>query len=113
MHRDNRHSLLRLTVALLALLLVVPAAADAAARGSVTVSACGSDNMTVAGKVKLSGKSARKVRGATLELRFQAMALFGLPRTGAWRSSGKKTGASGQDRFGALRADNWIGVMSW
>jgi hypothetical protein len=48
-----------------------------------------------------------------LQLRFQALALFGLPHSGQWRSAGKRTSGSGQEVFPGLPADSWVGVMSW
>jgi hypothetical protein len=92
--------------------LALPAAADAAP-AAATITACRSDSVTVAGKVALSGTSARRARGATLELRFQALPLFGLPRSGQWKKSGKKTRASSHEAFTGLGADSWVGVMNW
>jgi hypothetical protein len=91
----------------------VPAAARAADPAAVTISACKSDSVTVAGKLGLTGTAARKARGATLQMRFQAFPLFGLPRSGQWRSAGKRTSGSGQEAFRGLGADNWVGTMSW
>jgi hypothetical protein len=108
-----RRTALRLIGALALLALALPAVAAAADPAAATISACKADNLTVAGKVKLTGAAARKARGATLELRFQTLPLFGLPRVGNWRSSGKKTKASGQETFNGLGADSWVGVMSW
>src|SRR4051812_39383987 len=98
---------------LLVLVAALPATADAADPAAATISACGRDSISVAGKVSLSGRSARKARGATLQMRFTALPLFGLPRSGAWRSSGKKTKASSQEAFPGLPADSWVGVLSW
>jgi hypothetical protein len=107
--RGTGHALVLATLA-----LVLPATAAAAADpAAVTISACKSDSVAVAGKVKLAGGAARKARGATLQLRFQALALFGLPRSGDWRGAGRKTSGSGRQLFTGLGADNWVGVMSW
>jgi hypothetical protein len=95
------------------LTVVLPATAHAADPAAVTIGACKRDSITVAGKVKLTGRAARKARGATLQLRFQALALFGLPHSGQWRSAGKRTSGSGQEVFPGLPADSWFGVMSW
>jgi hypothetical protein len=95
------------------LALVLSAAAASAAPAAVTISACKSDSVVVAGKVELAGSAARRARGATLQLRFQALALFGLPHSGAWRNAGRRTSGSGQQLFTGLAADNWIGVMNW
>lgn len=95
---------MRVVVALVALGMALPVASHAA----VTISACRSDSLTAAGKVTLSAAAARKVRGATAERRFQALPLFGLPRTAGWSK-----GATGQQSFSALPAGNWVGVMSW
>lgn len=105
--------MLRLALILSVLAALGAPAAATAAPAAATISACRSDSVTVAGKVALSGKSARRARGATLELRFQALPLFGLPRSGDWKKSGKKTRASSQEVFGGLGADSWVGVMSW
>jgi hypothetical protein len=111
--RGTRGTTLRLLAALASLALALPAAAQAADPAAATISSCKADNLTVAGKVRLSGSAARKARGATLEMRFQTLPLFGLPRSGSWRSSGKKTKASAHETFNGLGADNWVGVMSW
>jgi hypothetical protein len=108
--RGTRRTVTRL--ALLAL-LVLPSAAHAAAPAVATISACGRDNIAVAGKVSLTGRSARKARGAVLQVRFQALPLFGLPHSADWKTVGKKTKASSQELFPGLPADNWVGVMSW
>jgi hypothetical protein len=92
--------------------LTVPASA-AAGPAAATITSCKADRMTVAGRVTATGATARKVRGANLQLRFMAMPLFGLPRSVAWRDLGKKPKASGQQNFAALPADNWAGVLSW
>ena len=105
----SRHWSLRLTLPLVVLALLCPARAHAA----VTIAACKADSVTVAGALKLTGGAARRARGATLQLRFQALPLFGLPRSGAWRAAGKRTTGSGQESFVSLPADNWVGVMSW
>lgn len=94
-------------------LVALPAAAQAADPATATISACGGDSLTVAGKVALSRSAARRARGATLQLRFQALALFGLPHSGEWKSVGKKTKAATQEAFPGLAADSWVGVMSW
>jgi hypothetical protein len=109
----TRPVLLRPLLAVAALLLVAPASVQAAEPAGVTVSACRSDAIGVAGKVSLSGSSARKARGALLQVRFQAFALFGLPHSGQWRSVGKKTKATAAEDFTGLAADNWVGVMNW
>jgi hypothetical protein len=103
----------RAAIVLALLVLVAPAAAKAAEPAAVTISSCKRDSVTVAGKVKLAGSTARNVRGATLQLRFQALALFGLPHSGDWRTAGKRASGSGQEAFPGLAADSWIGLMSW
>ncbi|MFL5896816.1 MAG: OmpL47-type beta-barrel domain-containing protein [Thermoleophilaceae bacterium] len=100
-------------VAALASLALTPAAAQAAHPAAATVTNCSADHMTVVGKVKLTGKAARKVRGASLQLQFQALPLFGLPQAGGWRDLGKKNGGSGQQAFTGLSADSWGGVVRW
>ena len=96
------------------LALAIPAAANAAkSPGSATITSCKGDALTVAGRLKLTGKAARKVRGANLQMRFQAVALFGLPRASDWRDLGRKSKGSGQQVFTGLGFDNWVGVMSW
>src|SRR4051812_6102382 len=95
------------TIAAAALLLVPAAASAASSPASATVTACGGDHVTVVGKVKATGKLARKVRGANLQLQFQALPLFGLPRTSAFRDLGKKAAGSGQQVFTGLDADSW------
>src|SRR4051812_44061654 len=94
-------------------LLVFPMAADAADPAGVTITACKNDALTLAGKVALSGKSARKARGAVLQMRFQVLSLFGLPHLAEWKTVGKKTRASGQEVFTGLGADNWLGVLQF
>ena len=92
--------------------LVMPAAA-LADTGAATISACKDDHLTVSGRVRATGADARKARGAKLQMRLQAMPLFGLPRAGKWRDLGKKRSASAQEAFSGLPADNWIGVLDW
>jgi hypothetical protein len=99
--------------ALAATALLVPAAAQAADTAAATISSCKSDRLTVAGKVAATGKLARKVRGANLQLRFRAMPLFGLPQSGEWRDLGRKTNGSGEQEFTGLGAESWVGVLSW
>ncbi|MEA2483092.1 MAG: hypothetical protein QOC55_1039, partial [Thermoleophilaceae bacterium] len=108
-----RHAVIRLAPVLAALALVLPAAANAADPAAATITACSADHLTLAGKVALKGAAAHKARGAQLQMRFQALALFGLPQLGAWRDIGKKTSGSAQQDFTALAADNWIGLVSW
>lgn len=108
----NRRKLSSFVATIAVVLLAAPAAASARDAAS-TITACNPDSVVVAGKVTLSGKSARTARGASLQMRFQAMPLFGFPRTGQWRTVGKKLRASGQEAFSGLGADNWIGVLSW
>lgn len=103
----------RLLVGLVgALALALPAAAQADP-AATTITACNGDHMTVAGKVALKGPAARKARGAVLQLRFQALALFGLPQSAGWQVVGNRTKGSGQQAFSGLSFDNWIGLMSW
>src|SRR4051812_10875215 len=102
--RGARRRITRVVMALAALVLALPAASHAA----VTISSCRSDSLTVVGTVTLSANAARKVRGATAELRFRALPLFGLPRTARSRK-----GATGQQTFSALESGNWVGVMTW
>jgi hypothetical protein len=94
-------------------LLALAAPAHAAGPAAATITSCKLDSLTVAGAVAVTGSAARKVRGAKLQLRLQALPLFGLPRTVAWRDLGKKTKGSGQQVFAGLAADNWAGVLSW
>src|SRR5436190_23527155 len=112
-NRGTRHVVTRLALTLGALALALPAAAEAADPAAVTISACRGDSISVVGKLKLTGNAARKARGASLQLRFEAMPLFGLPRVGQWRSAGRKPTGSGQAVFTGLGADNWVGTMSW
>ncbi|MEA2492622.1 MAG: hypothetical protein QOJ29_533 [Thermoleophilaceae bacterium] len=100
----------------MAIVVVAVAAMPAVARAgdaAATITACKADRLTVAGRITLGKKSASKARGAKLQMRFQALALFGLPRPGNWRDVGKKTRASGEQEFTGLGADNWVGVLSW
>src|SRR5436309_10701677 len=94
------------TIAALALLALPASATAAASPAAATVTACGGDHVTVVGKVKLSGKAAAKVRGAGLQMQFQALPLFGLPHTGAWRDMGRKASGSGQQVFTGLDSDS-------
>src|SRR4051794_8809473 len=95
-------------------LAMVPATAEAAsAPAASTITACGGDHFAVAGKVTVSGKAKQKARGAVLQMRFQAIGLFGFPIATDWRTVGKKTRASGQQDFNGLDANSWIGVLSW
>jgi hypothetical protein len=96
-----------------AVLLAMPVSAHAAGPAAATISACKGDRMTVAGKVSVTGKARSRVRGAALQIRFQAMPLFGLPKASDWRDLGKKTAGSGDQEFTGLFADNWAGVLSW
>jgi hypothetical protein len=93
--------------------LALAAPAQAAGPAAATITSCKLDSLTVAGRVAVTGSAARKVRGANLQLRLQALPLFGLPRAVAWRDLGKKTKGSGQQVFAGLAADNWAGVLSW
>jgi hypothetical protein len=102
-----------MALVLVTMLLAVPTAAGAATRTGATITSCRSDSLTVAGKVALSGSSARRARGTALQMRFQALPLFGMPRSGAWKGVGKKANASSQEAFAGLPADSWVGVMSW
>jgi hypothetical protein len=96
-----------------AVALALPSGAQAGGSAAVTITSCKRDALTVAGKLAMTGSEARRVRGATLELRFQALPLFGLPRSAAWHAAGKRSAASSQEAFNGLAADDWVGVMSW
>src|SRR3954447_1444922 len=98
--------------ALFAFVLIAPSA-QAAGPASAVVIGCKDDHMTVVGAVKLTGKAKRKARGATLQMQFQALPLFGLPHPGQWRVLGKKTKGSGQENFTGLGADGWAGLLRW
>jgi hypothetical protein len=111
--RERHRLAVRLALALALLVVILPAAASAADPAASTITACKADTVTVAGKVALSGAAARRARGAVLQMRFQALALFGLPHSGNWTALGKKLRESGQQTFSGLPADNWIGVLSW
>src|SRR4051794_41117073 len=101
-----------LTLAALAL-VASPSAIAASSPAAATVTGCQADHMTVLGKVKLTGRAARKARGANLQMQFQALPLFGIPRTGDWRDLGKKTSGSGQQVFTGLDSDSWAGLVRW
>jgi hypothetical protein len=94
-------------------MLALAAPAQAAGPAAATITSCKLDGLTVAGEVAVTGSLAKKVRGANLQLRLQALPLFGLPRAVAWRDIGKKTKGSGRQVFAGLPADNWVGVLSW
>ena len=111
--RATRNVTVRLILALSVVALAGPAAARAADPAAATITTCKADSLTVAGKVKLTGAAARKARGAVLQMRFQALGLFGFPQSGPWHIVGKKTKASGQETLGGLGADNWVGLLSW
>jgi hypothetical protein len=108
-----RHRVISLAIALIMPALALPAVAHAADPAAATITDCQADHLTLAGKVARNGAAARKARGATLQMRFQALALFGLPQVGAWRDIGRKTSAAAQQDFAALPADNWIGYVNW
>jgi hypothetical protein len=99
-------------VALIAAAAFAAAPAQAAAPGAhTTVTGCSQAGaLTVVGAVKMSG---RRLRGASLQMRFAAIPLFGLPQVGAWKTIGTKTKGSGQQTFSGLGADQWFGLMSW
>jgi hypothetical protein len=92
--------------------LALPTAARAAP-ASATITSCKGDQMSVAGQVALTGKDARKARGATLQIRFRALALFGLPETGDWHVVGKRMTGSRRQLFTGLGFDSWVGVVDW
>ncbi|HEY8865464.1 MAG TPA: hypothetical protein VIM22_00910, partial [Solirubrobacteraceae bacterium] len=101
-------------VIVLLLLALAGAPAQAASRpASAVITSCKVDHLTVAGAVKLTGKAAGKARGAKLQLQFQALPLFGLPKSGAWRDIGTKVKGSGQETFAGLGAGSWAGLMRW
>ena len=109
----TRMSTTALVAALAVLALALPSVAAAAGPAAVTISACKDDRMTVDARLSVGGANARKVRGATLETRFQAMPLFGIPRAQPWKAVGRKRSFSGRQEFTGLGADSWAGVLSW
>lgn len=102
------------TALALAVSAVAASPAHAApAPAAATVTDCKDDHLTVVGRVSLGGSAARKARGAALEIQFQALQLFGLPRTGDWHPAGKGTTGGGRESFTGLVAGGWTGLMHW
>jgi Bacterial Ig-like domain len=103
-----------LVIGFVAVLAIFATDANAASQPAhATLTGCDKDHVTVVGAVKLSGRDARRARGAVLQMRFRAMPLFGLPKSAATKTIGKKTKGSSQETFTGLGADSWVGVMSW
>src|SRR5437764_12446342 len=107
-----RMQALAAVVGVLAFGATAPAEA-AASPARAVVTGCKLDSFAVVGAVKMTGRGARAVRGAVLQLRFSAVPLFGIPQLGQWRTVGKKTSGSGKQTFAGLLAAQWYGVLSW
>lgn len=114
-------------VLLAACLAVLPAQAAAkhkpqAFKEVATISGCGGTSLTVAAELKPAAgqrnaparrRALRKVSGATLKMRFEAMPLVGAPRTSKEVSLGRGKGGRRFDRFTELPASTYRGVVRY
>ena len=93
--------------------LCAPTGAHAATKpkASATISACSGDRLTIAATVDSAG--VRKLRGTTIQVRFHALPLFGLPRATGWLGAGKAKKVNRSQAFAELPADAWVGAVRW
>ena len=107
-------------LAVFACLLAIAPSADAAPRyagsAAATITNCRTEGFTATGSVQaLSAKTRRpaKVRGARLQLRLDAVPLFGFPRAGQWRDLGARSAGSVEETFASLPFDTWTAVIRY
>ena len=93
--------------------LCMPAGAQAATapKAAATISACSGDRLTIAATVDPA--RVRKLRGTTIQLRFHALPLFGLPKATGWLNAGKAKKVNRSQAFAELPADAWVGAVRW
>ena len=103
--------------ALGALLVAVPAASAApryAGSAAATITSCSGAAMTVAASVRsINARSRRpaRIRGTRLQLRLDAVPMFGFPRPGKWQDA--RNGAATHHAFAGLGADAWTAVVRY
>jgi hypothetical protein len=122
-----RHKTALASAALAALCAALPATAGANHKPKpfnviATISACKNDTLTVAMELAPSEKAAakkvrrrvlRKVRGASLKLRFDAMPLFGDAKRSEEVDLGKTTNGRRFEVFNELPASTYTGVVRY
>ena len=100
-----------------ATLAVVPAQAAAAKPSPVdvtaTIAACRGESLTVAVQIEPAAVPDRKVKRATLELRFEAAPLFGPTKKSREFDLGRTTNARRSVRFGDLPAQSYSGIVRY
>jgi hypothetical protein len=92
------------------LCLAAPAAATAAKGPKVTatVASCGGEAISIAATADPGS-----LRGAKLQLRFQALPLVHEPRSSAWFALGGAKKVNRSESFSGLAADLWVGAVRW
>lgn len=110
----------RLALAAAFALLALAPAAQAAPRyvgsAAATITSCRADGFTASASVRsLSARTRRPaaVRGATLQVRLDAVPLFGLPRPGQWRDLGRRSSGTHSETFAGLGFDTWTAVVRY
>src|SRR5688572_19569856 len=98
----TRHGLAAAGLALLALAPAAQAAPRYAGSAAATITSCRGDAFTASASVRsLSAKTRRpaRVRGTRLQVRLDAVPLFGLPRPGQWKDFGRRSSGSVTETF--------------
>lgn len=111
-----RLGLLAVVLALLALAPPAHAAARYAGAAASTITACRGDGFTAAASVRaISARTRRpaRLRGTRLQVRLDAVSLFGLPRPGRWRDLGSRSSGTVQESFAGLSFDTWTAVVRY
>ena len=101
-------------------MLAAAPAAEAAPRfaGSAasTITACRGDGFTATASVRsLSARTRRPARvpGTRLQVRLDAVPLFGLPKPGQWKDLGSRSSGTVTETFSGLSFDTWTAVIRY
>lgn len=111
-----RHGLLAAGLALLAVAPAAEAAPRYAGSAAATITSCRADGFTASASVRsLSARTRRpaRVRGTRLQVRLDAVPLFGLPRPGVWKDLGSRSSATVTETFAGLSFDTWTAVIRY
>jgi hypothetical protein len=81
---------------------------------AATIAKCGGQSLTIATEIEpATARAARRVRGATLRVRFEAAPLFGRSRRSREFELGRTARARRFHRFSGLRAQSYSGIVRY
>jgi len=78
-----------------------------------TIAACGGESLTIASTITPAGPAPRRIRGASLRIRFEAAPLYGRTRRSREFDLGRTTSARRFQRFSGLRAQTYSGLLRY